>query len=193
MNLQTVEQARDLFRLLGKAFECPDDDWWRPGVDDQVLIDIEQRLGIKLPDEYVAIFKQFNGFMVRVSLLHGGELFTGFELSPIESWEDPESIEAIQDYFGLTGTDISESEFAETAISSRGPVKKMLWHPRWFPLTFPSAHYAWYADFSPEPGGRDGQVVFVNSQDYDNVVVEVVAADFFSFMSLVIESAPLDR
>lgn len=193
MDSRTVEKAKYLFKALGKALECHDDEWWRPGVDGQVISSIEQRLGIKLPDEYVAIFKQFNGFMARVSLLHGDELFTGFELSPIESWEDPETIEAIQDYFGLMGTDISEGEFAETAISSRGPVKKMLWHPRWFPLTFPSAHYAWYADFSPEPGGKDGQVVFVNSQDFDNVVVEVVAADFFSFMNVVIESAPLDR
>lgn len=186
-------RARELFVLLDKEM-CrlghTSGDWCGSGLSEEKISANEKRLGISLPDEYKACFSIFNGAFDNdhLDVLHAGETYTGFYLSPLEGWGDGENMLLLKDAFYDYKTGQLREDWLNTPLTVNGPAKAMVHHRQWIPITMPFSWYSWYADFAPEPGGRVGQIVLVTSDD-QSAHVEVVARDFFEFVEILISSA----
>ncbi len=166
------------------------ENWARPGLSEADIAVEERRLGVQLPSEYKAIYSLFNGFGdIRLDLVWEGESHPGFHLNPLGKWRDSEQTQFISSEMSTLQREYQDQ------IRAHGTVKPVVWDPNWVPLTFPSAWYSWYADFSDVAAGSYGQVILVKlDADATRYDVSVVANDFFEFIELMIESvkAPAD-
>ena len=187
-------RAKELFAELDKEM-CrlghASGDWCNPGLSEDEISENERKLGVVFPDEYKACYSIFNGAFDNdhLDVLHAGEIYTGFYLSPLGAWgDDQENMRLVKEFYYDRGTSELQEMWVKMPLTVIGPAKPMLHHRKWLPITMPGGWYSWYADFAPEHGGSAGQIVLVTS-DYQSAHVEVVAHDFFEFMEILISSA----
>ncbi len=60
-------------------------------------------------------------------------------------------------------------------IFIHGPVKPLMLHPNWLPMTCMNGNVFRYFDYDPAPGGVAGQIIEV---DPENCSYEVIASSF---------------
>ena len=178
---QLTNRAESLFNELNSVIlklpgQMPN--WYNKGLALENIEANEKRLGIHLPDEHKAALLFFDGFdEAGLDLYFEGERvgFGGF--SSINNWGIDETVEQqIEDAKMLEEEGIP--------IEADGPVKALFYHPKWIEFAH-GGEVSWCLDFSPEPGGVNGQIIMVWTQD-DILSIRVVASNFLDFVEKVI-------
>jgi cell wall assembly regulator SMI1 len=163
-------------------------EWHEAGLDSDSIQQHEKRLGVKLPEEHKAALMIFDGISVdcpietkgtRSGLPEGHILIS--QIQCLREWND-EASTAFQADINSVWTDT----YSDDQITVIGPAKRLGYHEKWIMCGY-TQYGQLYLDFVPESGGKIGQLLVVETDD-EGPVVQVVAADFISFLRIVIKS-----
>ena len=158
------ENASDVFMHLNKGATVED------------IEAVERETGLLLPDDYKAFLQQHDGEDGASWLALFGD---GNQLLPCRSivsqykldqelgkkFHDPK-MEIIKFWKDRTDGGV---------IFVNGPVKPLMLHPKWLPMTCMNGNVFRYFDYDPAPGGVVGQIIEV---DPENCSYDVLAENF---------------
>jgi len=138
----------------------------RPGVPDAEIEALEERIGVRLPDD------------VRESLrIHDGQehgtagLYEGSELL---------STRHIADEWQVWKELLDDGTFDDWERNPDPGVRADWWNPRWIPLTHDAGGNHDCLDLDPAPGGREGQII---SLWHDEATRSVLAGSYREWLS----------
>ncbi|MCP3138354.1 SMI1/KNR4 family protein [Pyxidicoccus xibeiensis] len=142
-----------------------------PGATEAQLVQLEERLGRRLPEDFRESY-----------LLHNGQdddatgLVFGMEIQPLDwSMEQMNWLEE----FPRMAPDLLHNEGARPAEA----VHSLRAHPAWVPVTWDSGGNYMGLDMAPGPRGQVGQVIIFGSRENTNYVV---ASSWRALLELVL-------
>jgi cell wall assembly regulator SMI1 len=117
----------------------------RPGVSEAGLAGLEGGLGLRLPDDVRAFYRQVDG-----QSPDGPGLWEGTELL---------SAERILDEWTVWKDLLERGDFVDVKCDPDPGVKDDWWNAKWVPLTYNGSGDHHCLDLDPGVGGRNGQVI----------------------------------
>ena len=148
--------------------------------DKLAMAEVSAQTGLTLPADYQQFLQRHDGEDQQTWLALLGE---GHQLLACEAivaqYQQEQEIAKM-----WVGQDFDTLEFWKDRVQSgcilvRGPVKPLMTHPRWLPLTCMNGDVFRYFDFDPAPGGIQGQIIEV---DPEGCSYQVLAPDFTTLL-----------
>lgn len=116
----------------------------KPPVGEPVIAAAETELGCALPSDLAASYRVHNGYAY----------LTDYEYLSLKTalamWREQR--------------DLPEHE-PPTRAATKDKIKRVWWHPRWFPVAMDSGGNFLCVDLDPEPSGQAGQVLFWDTHE----------------------------
>lgn len=122
---------------------------------DTEIIDLEQKLGVKLPDDFIACLKIHNGQRGKAAGLFDGSEFLSTSRI-LEEWS------IMKDVF-----DNGEFDDLNLEDLSVDGVKGGAWIEKWIPIIGYGNGDLWCLDLDPGDGGSSGQVIQYWHEDFE--------------------------
>lgn len=141
---------------------------------------VEQATGLKLPESLKLFLSLHNGEAGEdgLALLGNGNQLLSCE-AMIEQYQWGLQMEQYLNDSQCDTPHFWKDRVLKNIIAVKGPVKPLLNHPHWLPLTCMNGDVFRYLDFDPAPGGLPGQVI---EADPESCAYQVLAPDFETFL-----------
>ena len=151
------------------------DSCFGPPASDNDIAMLEDKIGMKLPDDLVASYKLFNGVD---RILEMGDLLSLEEI--YRGWEELNIV--LKESFSYTDykTYLNEYGFeTEPDFEGESDIAKQIpgWF-KWINIIDADGHTLWYSDLDPEKNGKIGQIICLH--DFERLTVE--ASSFLEFL-----------
>lgn len=146
------------------------------GASTEDIEQVERETGLVIPDDYKAFLKQHNGESGEswLAILGDGNQLLSCEAIVAQYQLEQEIGQQYHDPEMETIKAWRESA-EEGIIFVTGPVKPLMLHPKWLPMTCMNGDVFRYFDYDPAPGGVAGQIIEV---DPECCSYEVIAGSF---------------
>ena len=152
----------------------------RPASDTEIST-VERTLRIPLPDAFkncLSIFNGENGPWLAL-LGNGNQLLSCAGI--LEQYRLDQDIATHINFPEMDTIAFWRDRIASHVIFVKGPVKPLMKHPKWVPITCMNGDVLRYLDFDPAPGGYPGQVIEV---DPEGCSYQVLAESFEALLAL---------
>jgi len=121
------------------------DELLRAGAHPEAISALEEKLGVKFPEAFVAFYAVHDGQNFGTVGLIDGAMFL-----PVES---------IADNCCVWKTLLDEGAFDDNKSSPEKGIKDDWWNPKWIPVTYDGSGNHFCIDFDPGEGGTTGQII----------------------------------
>lgn len=161
-------------------------EYLNPGASADQLAELQQQLGLQLPDEFLDSLRLHDGerdlrgqlFVDMGALLPCDQIIERWQLS-IAAAEDHEEIDEEE----------AKELIAEQIMFVDGPVRPLSFHHAWVPVLDMNGDVLWALDFAPPQDGTPGQMIRVDLESLD---WRVVAPSFGAFLDAFAEALETD-
>lgn len=127
------------------------------GADDAAVDDLQARLGLRLPEDFIACLRVHNGQKGQAA-----PLFDTYAFLParriLMSWTSWNELQGGGDFDGREGR-------------AAGPVRPLWWSPGWVPFASNGGGDYLCLDMDPPPQGQRGQIIRVFHDVADRIVI----------------------
>lgn len=133
-----------------------------PGVTETEVKDLEERLQIKLPNNFIDFYKIHNGQDDATPWMIDGELLLSFEeiYNQWSIWDDLQR----NKHFETDNGEPFESD------PEKG-IKNVWWNSKWIPFTYDGSGNHLCLDLDPDSGGNYGQVIRMWHDDSNRLLL----------------------
>lgn len=133
------------------------DELLRAGAHPEAISALEEKLGVKFPEAFVAFYTIHDGQNDGTAGLIDGEMFL-----PLES---------IADNCSVWKTLLDEGAFGDNKSSPEKGIKDDWWNPKWIPVTWDGSGNHYCIDFDPDEGGSIGQIIQTWHDDDHRIMI----------------------
>ncbi len=156
------------------TYDIDIDNALNPGAGEHEVLDAENKLQIKFPDDFVEFYQIHNGQDEMADyLFYGHELLSMQRI--ISEWK-------IWKQLYDKGTFVKNGQSLKSKPDTG--VKNDWWNPKWIPFTYDGRGNHYCLDLDPESEGTFGQVIVMY---YDDPVRKICANSFTEFIKMYIE------
>ncbi|MDD5275667.1 MAG: SMI1/KNR4 family protein [Methylovulum sp.] len=146
------------------------------------IVKVEAEIGLSLPDTFKEFLRTHDGEDGKTWLALFGD---GNQLLPCHAIVEQYTLDQ-QIGTGLYDPEMHIVAFWKDRVESKvifikGPVKPLMLHPKWIPITCMNGDVFRYIDLDPAPGGISGQIIEV---DPEGCSYQVLASSFGELMEL---------
>jgi cell wall assembly regulator SMI1 len=121
------------------------------GASEEAIAQLEETLGVSLPDDVRAFYREINGQEPDApNLVDGTELL---------------SLARIADEWAVWNGLLRDGSFEDARSAPAAGVKDDWWNPAWIPLTYNGAGDHYSLDLDPAPAGTRGQIIMMWHDD----------------------------
>ncbi len=164
LNFVKMKELWDELLYELSEFDVELEDALNPPAGDHEISDLETRLNVTLPEDFVDFYRVHNGQdEMADNLIYGQELLSMRRI--IAEWKIWKEL-------------LDKGKLADKANSDKG-VKNEWWNPKWVPFTYDGAGNHYCLDLDPSEDGKVGQVIYLI---HDDPKREVIAGSFIDFI-----------
>lgn len=152
-----------------------------PPASDTEIAHVEQVTGLPIPESLKLFLYQHNGESSDswLALLGDGQQLLSCE-AIIQQYQWGQEIAASVSDPSFDTLEFWKDRVNSGVIAVKGPVKPLINHPHWLPISCMNGDVFRYLDFAPAPGGHKGQVIEV---DPEGCAYQVLAPDFETYLA----------